>query len=497
MKVMLMSRQADFDIQRALPWNNADLIQDLELQTLFDAMASDNEYMSAVVKHALLNAAYNDRETVLYRQDVLRDCMNQHPVIISLYNIAVEAIQKERETYLGFFSRYPEAILSRSVEVMGIFTEMLKKLRAVVDEYGGQFSSAGFRRLFSMLQTELSDEYLDDIHHHLKTLKFNHGVMVSAKLGVGNKGCNYILRLPNQHKGHWLQHIVEHYSASHSFSIADRDEAGAKALSVLKERGLNDIANLLAQSVDHILRFFTQLYTELSFYIGCMNLQRQLTLLDMPYTFPLVNNTDMPEHSVNGLYDICLALKKKTTVVGNDVSIGAKRMVLITGANQGGKTTFLRSVGVAQLMMQAGMFVPANTFTANLCLGLFTHFKREEDNQMKSGKFDEELGRMSEIVDHLNANALMLFNESFAATNEREGSAIARQIVSALLAKNITVFFVTHLYEFPSYFCTHEGTGVHCLRAERHADGERTFRLSEGNPLRTSFGEDLYKRIFQ
>jgi DNA mismatch repair ATPase MutS len=71
---------------------------------------------------------------------------------------------------------------------------------------------------------------------------------------------------------------------------------------------------------------------------------------------------------------------------------------------------------------------------------------------MTSGKFDEELGRMSEIVDAITPNSIVLFNESFAATNEREGSEIARQIVNALLEKQVKVFYVTHLYELAHGF---------------------------------------------
>jgi MutS domain V len=72
---------------------------------------------------------------------------------------------------------------------------------------------------------------------------------------------------------------------------------------------------------------------------------------------------------------------------------------MITGANQGGKSTFLRSVGVAQLMMQCGMFVAAESLRASVVDGVFTHFKREEDATMERGKLDEELSRMSDIVD--------------------------------------------------------------------------------------------------
>ncbi len=70
-------------------------------------------------------------------------------------------------------------------------------------------------------------------------------------------------------------------------------------------------------------------------------------------------------------------------------------LVMITGANQGGKSTFLRSIGLAQLMMQCGMFVPAESLSSNVCDGIFINFKREEDATMKCGKLDEELSRMS------------------------------------------------------------------------------------------------------
>ena len=123
-----------------------------------------------------------------------------------------------------------------------------------------------------------------------------------------------------------------------------------------------------------------------------------------------------------GLYDACLSLSTEVRTVGNDVDADGKRLIMITGANQGGKSTFLRSVGLAQLMMQAGMFVAAESFTASVSAGVFTHFKREEDTAMDKGKLDEELARMSVIADQIGPGSLLLCNESFASTNERDGS---------------------------------------------------------------------------
>jgi DNA mismatch repair ATPase MutS len=115
---------------------------------------------------------------------------------------------------------------------------------------------------------------------------------------------------------------------------------------------------------------------------------------------------------------------------------------------------------------------------------------------MNSGKLDEELSRMSDIIDHITPHSMILFNESFAATNEREGSEIARQILSALLDRRVKIVCVTHLHELARGFHEKNSGDVLFLRAERQADGVRTFKLLEGEPLKTSFGEDLYNSIF-
>lgn len=115
---------------------------------------------------------------------------------------------------------------------------------------------------------------------------------------------------------------------------------------------------------------------------------------------------------------------------------------------------------------------------------------------MESGKLDEELRRMNEIVAHLKPNALILLNESFASTNEREGSEIAHQVVSAFLDKGIEVVFVTHLYEFARSVYDRKARNVLFLRAGRRDDGTRTFKIAEGEPLQTSYGPDLYDAVF-
>jgi DNA mismatch repair ATPase MutS len=383
--------------------------------------------------------------------------------------------------------------LASARELLEASLDLLRQLRLIADQNVNTFESQGFRRFFTMIQRELDDEYLTRIEQHIQQLRFPQGVLLSAQLGKGNEGSNYVLCYPNDADRNWLQLLFAPRSPSYSYTLHPRDEAGARVLGELRDRGLARAANAVAQAAEHIESFFHVLQRELAFYIGCLNLYEQLMALGEPIAFPQPLPATERQFSCTALYDVTLTLTLGTPVVGNDVSADGKSLIIITGPNRGGKTVFLRSVGLAQLMMQCGMFVPARSFRANLAMGLFTHFRREEDKTMARGKFEEELERMSKIVDCLTPNALLLLNESFAATNEREGSEIARQIVSTLLEKGMKICYVTHLYEFARSF---SGNNVLFLRAERLPDGRRTFRLKEARPLETSYGVDLYHKIF-
>ncbi|MDA8194256.1 MAG: DNA mismatch repair protein MutS [Thermaerobacter sp.] len=497
MKAYLMYPERDFDLGATLPPNASLLTQDLELATLWDAMADGDAFLREVARHAVLDGV-SDLDTIRYRQHILADCLNNPSVVRELYALATAAIDGEKRNYWGLFSHYPSTILHRSIAVLKMFADMLTQLTQIAEHHAQQFESEGFTRFFAMVARELGTEYLARIHHHLRDLQFRDGLWMSASLGKGNKGTHYILhRPPTAKQPRWIKRLAAQHPPVYSYVVADRDETGAKALSELRDRGINRVANALAQSTDHILSFFTLLRTELAFYVGCLNLHETLGKKGEPLAFPHPAASEQRRLDFRGLYDVCLALRLDHRVVGNTVAADGKDLIFVTGANQGGKSTFLRSIGLAQLMMQCGMFVAAEAFSANVSEHLFTHYKREEDRAMNSGKLDEEVGRMSDIADQVTAHSLVLFNESFAATNEREGSEIARQIVSALLEKHIKVVFVTHLYELARGFHDKHLANALFLRAQRQADGGRTFTLHEGKPLNTSHGDDLYRQIFK
>ena len=470
-------------------------MSDLELNVLLNAMSMADEFLYDVSKTALLDIL-KTKEEIIYRQEILKDCLKNAQIVRDIYELTQKSLANKQKRWLGVFGRYPSSLLSSSVSLLDMYFELLEDLRNIADKNIENFNSNGFKRFFSMIQKELDDEYVAEVKKYLKELKFKDGIELSARLGRANEGIDYTLRRDHLASKSWFRKILAKKQKVYTHTLHPRDDAGANVLRNLRDEGLNKVAISLSKTAEHIDNFFISLRIELAFYMGCMNLEGRLRELKAPIVFPKIYPMDKQIYCAKDLYDISLALIMRKNITGNSVKANDKTLFFITGANQGGKTTFVRSVGLAQLMSQCGMFVAALTLRSNICSGIFTHFKKEEDKSMKSGKFDEELSRMSDIIDDISPNAVVIFNESFSSTNEMEGSQIASQIIKALREKNIKVIFVTHMFELVNKFYQNDYKDAIYLRANRKEDGSRDFKIIEAKPLHTSFAKDIYDSIF-
>ena len=172
------------------------------------------------------------------------------------------------------------------------------------------------------------------------------------------------------------------------------------------------------------------LRAELAFYLGCTEPARHASRARASRcAFPTRARRQPRRLSARGLYDVVPGPAIDSRAVGNDVDADGKRLVMITGANQGGKSTFLRSVGAgpaddAKRNVRPPPILPRQRLRRRVH-PLQARGRRHHD-QREAGR---GAGRMSEIADGSRPERLLLCNESFASTNEREGSEIARQVV--------------------------------------------------------------------
>ena len=492
MKVLLMHPTDDFNLDRELWPESEDLVQDLGLGRLFEAMAGGDKLLSAVAKTAVLTPLVHPEE-IVWRQQALADCTSHPEFARQLFDLAAEALESHRRQTFWGLNQLPESIRYTSIQALETLLGFLGRLRHLAEGPGQAMASPAFVRLRAMLISELDDSYLKLVETTLRELDLPRGLVMSAQVGRANRGTDYRL---HKAPGRGLrERFANRGQPSFSFTVPDRDEAGLQALGELQARGVNIAANALAQSVEHILGFFSSLRTEVAFYIGCLNLQRVLLAKGEPICTPVPLPSAYPALQAERLYDPGLSLTLEGNTVGNDIEADGKTLTVVTGANRGGKSTFLRSVGLAQLMMQCGLFVAARSFRASICPRIFTHFKRNEDPSMTGGKLDEELARMSITVSHISPKCLLLCNEPFGSTNEKEGSDLGRQVFIPLAAAGVKVFVVTHLFDLAESLYEKELDTALFLRAPRQAGGQ-PFQLVVGPPEATAYGEDVYTRIF-
>jgi DNA mismatch repair ATPase MutS len=492
LKVLLMHPSEDFKLDRELPPESDGLVEDLGLSTLFEAMAKGDKFLLAVGKAAVLSPLVQPSE-IVYRQEVLTDCLAHPEFAKQLYSLATEAVESHKKVMSWGLTPTPESLHYISLHALELLLGYLVRLRRVTAEEGSEMASSAFVRLRSLVLSEFDDAYLKLLKAHLDELRPQPSVWMSAQLGRANKGTGYVLQRPPV-RGR-RERLSRRGQIGFSFTVRDDDDKRLRALDELKARGIIVVANTIAQSVDNVVTFFSSLRSELAFYIGCLNLESALVSKGEPICTPVPMPADSSWLRATGLYDPGLSLRMEGPTVGNELSADNKALIVVTGANRGGKTTFLRSVGLAHLMMQCGMFVAARSFGAGVRRRVFTHFRRDEDRSMAGGKLDEELARMSTVLSHISPGCLLLSNEPFASTNEREGSHIARQVFLPLASAGVLVVVVTHLVNLAESLYEDRLGNVLFLRAPRQTQ-EQQFKLLEGAPEPTAYGEDVYKQVF-
>jgi DNA mismatch repair ATPase MutS len=481
--------------------NEDELTEDLNLSVIFQAMSQKDKFLHSTVRSIVLNSL-TDISTLIYRQKVLQDCLANKAVTGRLYSIATDALNEAADYVQNMQPSYSKIIststkLMNSVALFESLIVKLEKLRAISRQAENNFHSEGFSRFFNQQASYLTDEFFMNLEQHISDLKYlSEGgrIIIGSGIGTGMKG-----------KGHILRRISRYTSRENSEKKVKKSAAGneipldnnrlANSAREMEDAALIHILRLINYFNSSMLNYFQLLRYETGFYLGCANLHTSLSEINVPVTFPVPERISNRSLMFDGLYDVSLALSEKKKPVGNALKACEKTLLVITGANQGGKTTFLRSIGIAQLFMQCGMFVPSAYFAANVCDRIFTHFTREEDACMNSGKLDEELLRMSSIIDLISVDSMLLVNEPLATTTEREGSEIASEIVTALYEIGVKVLLVTHLFEFSEHMCHLNLPKALFLRAERSEDGSRTFCIKPGCPLHTSYGEDLFNNI--
>ncbi|MBQ5661988.1 MAG: DNA mismatch repair protein, partial [Clostridia bacterium] len=171
---------------------------------------------------------------------------------------------------------------------------------------------------------------------------------------------------------------------------------------------------------------------------------------------------------------------------------------VLTGPNRGGKSVITCALGLAQVMMQLGMYVPAEAASISPVDGIYTHFPTGAEDTIDKGRLGEECARLGEIFDCITGESLVLLDESLSSTGSYEASYIAAEVLGGLAHVGCRCLFSTHLHELAAEIdrinersMKDRGVAIDTLVAGIEGEGKRSFRITRAKPDGKSYARDI------
>lgn len=229
---------------------------------------------------------------------------------------------------------------------------------------------------------------------------------------------------------------------------------------------------------------------ELDFIAGILDFTRRAEKAGIPYSFPEI--TEEKKLDFRNIYDVTLLLKDTKNIVPNDAFFSADEpFFYLTGANGGGKTTFLRALGTAAVLFLAGAPVFCEKGEACVLEGVFTHFPRDERFE-GSGRFFDEIRRVEEILASpgvANGSSLILLNETYATTGEDKALEYTAELALKLYKSGNFGLYITHQHELSENVIPFLGVMI-----DESDSNRRTYRIEKRRLPPKSFARDILEK---
>jgi hypothetical protein len=451
------------DDSRSILFGNADVdlsgveeppfFRDLNLDQVVEAIVRGrDEYELTPFFYAPLR----DVDSVGYRHEVFRDLEND-ALRGALVAFAGEMGKMRRYLNLSEKQRYTEekerwfldaaadycggvAALAAALGDVELHSDGLRGLRAYLEEY-----AASDR--FASLTSDVDDvrRGLDGVTY---TLRIKSG---RVTVTTYQDERDYSIEVEKTFERFRQGAVEDHLFKIRDSGSMDHVEARiAQLVARLYPREFGALETFCTRWRDFLDARIARFDREIQFYLAYVEHMERIEKAGLSFSLPTVSN-ESKEIAAEDAFDLALAGKlapERGAVVCNDFFLhGPERIIVVTGPNQGGKTTFARMFG--QLLYLAGLGVPVPGRAARLFLPdrVFTHFEREEDISTLRGKLDDELVRVRDILQQAGGDSVLVLNEIFASTTLADAVYLGAEVLQAVIGLDCLAVCVTFVDE--------------------------------------------------
>jgi DNA mismatch repair protein MutS len=429
---------------------------DLNLDQVVDAMVREREDYDL---KPFFYSPLSDVEVVRYRQEILQDLERQDVfACITAFAKNIEKMRSQRTQAEKLYYRYQQE--RWFVDAVHTYCEAVRGLRAELGML--KIKAPGWQNFCTYLNTYAESEGFQSL------------VSETEQVYRGLAAVNYTVSI------HGNRVTVDTYEAEPDYSVeveetfakfklgsvkdyrvkfpyhADMDHVQANVLGLVARlypdvfSALDEYFTRNRNYFDETLRRFDR---EAQFYLAYLAYIKPLRSAGLPFSYPEISATS-PHIDAQEAFDLALASKRipeKAAVVCNDFALQApERIFVVTGPNQGGKTTFARMFGQLHYLASLGYPVPASHAELILPDRIFTHFEREEDLATLRGKLDDELVRIHGVLGEATGHSVIIMNESFASTTLQDAIVLGTNVMRQIIDLEALCVYVTFVDELTS-----------------------------------------------
>ncbi|MBR1863739.1 MAG: DNA mismatch repair protein MutS [Ruminococcus sp.] len=511
-------------------------IKDLELEKVADLICRQDQYKLI----RLFEELCDEPEIIAYRQDVLEDFISIPKLAGTVKQIVNIMIENDRGNIYQLSEPDSFTTLSEALRAFDAYVECVEIMHGFYLEHSGEIKSEGVKRLFKYFEDGYADEDYNKMKKNLQELEealknrirsvtvainLNEN-LVPVSAGIIEYSAQKYMMKPSlfdrilYHGAKFPENTVENLHTKYrnaddlsadELLINTVDETLFKELDSFTQKLVKKLAKVMAQYQKLGVKDIFSIDHQLGFYIGAAALIDSVRAKGMGMCRPKVLPKEQRRAEMKGLYDLVYyheaavynlrAKDNKKSVVDNDISFDEEAgFYILTGANNGGKTTFVRGIGICQVLAQAGFYVPARECTLSCVDFVYTHFPREEETGINTSRFTTEIKEFKSISETVTNHSLLLMNESIQSTTPVECVEIAAKLVRLFCMLGVRGIFATHLIDIA--YRTAElnddpalKTRIESIVVTVDEKGERQYKIRKALPDSNVYAGEIFEKF--